>query len=38
MQYYRWLAFLGVGDIDVHLTNLHAMIASVADVSIENDR
>jgi hypothetical protein len=34
----RGFAFLRVGDIDIHLADLHAMITAVADFGMENHR
>jgi hypothetical protein len=38
MQYYRWFAFFGIGYKYVYLADLHAGIAAVADIGIENYR
>jgi len=32
------LAFFRVGDQDVHLADIHTLIASVADLGVEGDR
>ena len=38
MQYDRRFAFPGVGDIDIHLADFHAMVAPVADIGMKNHR
>jgi hypothetical protein len=38
VQDHRGLAFLGIGDIDINLTDFDAMIAAVATLRIESDR
>jgi hypothetical protein len=38
MQYYRWFAFLGVGYKYVYLADIHAGVAAVANIGIENYR
>ena len=38
MQYYRWFTFLGIGYKYVYLADLHAGVATVADIRIENYR
>jgi hypothetical protein len=38
MQYYRWLAFLGVGYKYIYLADFYAGVATVADIGIKNYR
>jgi hypothetical protein len=38
MQYYRRLAFNGIGDINIYLADFHAVIAPVADFFVKSYR